>query len=104
MATEEEFGEREFYRRLNRAISAGTVREKHIYPELKSVFKGKITVGDYSPTNAPASASVPHRVIHQGETTLVKTCYFQARCTCWDDVYIEPDDQVLSAPIIKGEA
>ena len=79
------------------------VHDRH-HLESDSTFPGKITVGDYTPTNEPASASVPHRVIRQGKGMLVKTCYFQARCTCWDDIYTEPDDQVLSAPILRGEA
>ena len=83
MGTEEEFGEREFYRRLNRAISAGTVREKHIYPKLTSVFKGKITVGDYDEQRVPNPLPIVRENAPQP--------------------YIEPDDQVLSAPIIKGE-
>lgn len=25
----------------------------------------------------------------------VKTCFYQNRCTCFDDLYIEPDDLII---------
>ena len=78
---------------------------------LDSVFKGKVTVGDYLSTTSNAkTAFFTFHVVNLGKP-VCKVCL--APPDLWDGEpcmgeltgghYVEPDDQVLSAPIIKGE-
>ena len=80
---------------------------------LDSVFKGKITVGEWNPNFEMDSAT---RTIWYDQDPNWKPACFKCGSTknqrrlssqlyycAGEQHWVEPDDQVLSAPIIKGE-